>query len=206
MGTIAKQLQMEKGMTYTLLRARTAQVTYNQTQTTLTSTGLLAGQNPSVVVVGFYPTYSTIQQLENHSFNSISNITNLYIRCGGMRIPSNYDYERPDNITKAMSLVDYNEYVLACKASSHNSSLSDNENPLISYEAYQTLSFFVFNCKQNQETMWGRDDSSNSKGGVDVYARFPAGQANFQATMIVIGLCHDQVHITHDGKVNRIGW
>jgi hypothetical protein len=206
MQTVAKQLMLERGMLYTLLRARTAQVTYNQTQTSLSVSGLLASQNPSYVLVGFYSALTDTQIKQNHAFNSDIKISSLYIRVGGMRIPENYDYERLTATTQAGSLVDYNEYVLACKASSQNTTISDNEIPLLSFEAYKNFSFFVFNCKSNKETMWGRDDSSNSKGAVDVYARFNSGGPNTNANMIVIGLGHDKVHISADGKVQRLGW
>lgn len=204
MGQIAKQLQMEKGMLYTLVRARTATVQYNNNQTSLTATGLLAGMNPSYVIVGFYSVRNNEGSLRNHPFNSGLYPNSVYIRVGGMRIPENYDYERPSSQSLS-SYVDYNEYVLACKASSQNTTTSDNETPLLSYEAYQNFSFYVFNCKSNKETMWNRDDSSNAKGAVDVYARFP-GAGDAQNQMIVIGLGHDKVHITADGKVNRLGW
>jgi hypothetical protein len=205
MGAIAKQAQLDGGMLYTLLRARTAQVQFLDNQTSLTATGLLAGQNPSVVVVSFLPVYNSTVQAQHHAFNSTIDISNLYIRSGGMRIPENYDYTRIDT-TQANSLIDYNEYLHACKASSFNSTLSDNDVPLISYEAYKNVSFYVFNCKANKETMWGRDDSSNSLGAVDVYARFRSGGTGAQSTMIVVGLGHDQVHIDNSGKVNRLGW
>jgi hypothetical protein len=205
MQSIARASQMENGMLYTLLRARTATVQFQRSQTSLTATGLLAGQNPSLVVVGFYSVLTPTGQVLTHRFNSDIQIQSLYIRSGGARYPANYDYERLDPATAQDSPVDYNEYVLACKASSHNSTMSDNENPLLSLEAYSNMSFFVFNTKQNQETMFGRDDSSNSKGSVDVYARFNAGSSG-NANCVVIGLGHDKVHVSHDGKVVRLGW
>ena len=206
MGTIAKQVQMEKGMLYTLLRARTASVSYSNNQTTLTASALLAGQNPSIVIVGFYRIRDASGQYHNHEFNSDLSISSLYIRVGGQRVPANFDYERQD-ATQAGALVDYNEYVLACKASSQNTTQSDNETPLLSYEAYKNFSVYVFNCKKNQQTMWGMDDSSNAQGAIDVYARFPtAGRDNTQNRMLVIGLGHNQVHVTHDGRVSRLGW
>lgn len=206
MGTIAKQLQMDKGMIYTLVRARSASVSYSNNQTTLSSSALLAGQNPSIIIVGFYRVRDTGGQYHNHEFNSDLPIQSLFIRVGGQRVPQNFDYERRD-ATQANSLVDYNEYVLACKASSQNTTLSDNETPLLSYEAYKNFSVYVFNCKSNKETMWGRDDSSNSKGAVDIIARFPSlGRDNSQNRMVVIGLGHDKVHISAEGKVQRLGW
>ena len=208
MATIAKEVQMNRGMLYNLLRARTTQIQYNSNQTSLTATGLLAGQNPSVVVVMFNPVYNTTQKQQIHPFNTTQQNTpsSLYLRSGGARFPPNYDYERLQVGSAQGSIVDYNEYVLACKASSHNSTISDNQTPLLSRQAYQGVSFFVFNVKQNQETMYGRDDSSNSKGSVDVYAKFPAGGTDSQSIMTVVGLGHDQVHITEDGRVSRVGW
>ena len=206
MQTVAKQLQMEKGMLYTLLRARTAQVAFSTGQSTLSVSGLLASQNPSLVIVGFYKDLTVASAYKNHAFNSDVKINSLYIRVGGERIPANYDYERSTTTSTAGSLIDYNEYLHACKASSQNSTLSDNDRPLLTYEAYQNMSFYVFNCKRNQETMFGRDDSSNVNGAVDVYARFTPAGVPLQARMVVIGLGHDQVLIDKEGRVNRLGW
>jgi hypothetical protein len=206
MATVAKQVMLERGLLYTLLRARTAQVAFNTNQTTLSVSGLLASQNPSLVIVGFYQDYTTAGAYKNHPFNSAVPISSLYVRVGGERIPANYDYERSGSGGGANSLIDYNEYLHACKASSLDSTLSDNDVPLLSYEAYQTVSFYVFNCKRNQETMFGRDDSSNVNGAVDVYARFPGVLASGQARMIVIGLGHDKILIDKDSRVTRLGW
>ena len=206
MQVIAKQVQMDRGLLYTLLRARTAQVAFNTGQGTLSVSGLLASQNPSLVVVGFYTDLPTASAYKNHAFNSDIDFTSLYIRVGGERIPANYDYERTSATSTAGSLIDYNEYLHACKASSLDSTLSDNDRPLITYEAYRTLSFYVFNCKRNQETTFGRDDSSNVNGAVDVYARFNAAAVSNQARMIVIGLSHNKLMIDKDSRVSRLGW
>ena len=207
MQTIAKQVQMDRGMLYTLLRARTAQVAFNTSQGTLTANGLLASQNPSLVVVGFYNDFDTASAYKNHAYNSnINFFTSLYIRVGGERIPANFDYERNSATSTAGSLIDYNEYLHACKASSLNNTLSDNDKPLISYEAYRSLSFYVFRCKRNLSTTYGQDDSSNVNGAIDVYARFTPQAVGNQARMIVIGLSHDQVMIDKHGKVTRLGW
>jgi len=205
MATIAKQVQMERGLTYTLLRARTAQVAFNTSQSTLSVSGLLASQNPSLVIVGFYNELPVASAYKNHAFNSEINFTSLYIRVGGERIPANYDYQRSSATSTAGSLVDYNEYLHACKASSLDSTISDNDRPLLSYEAYQRMSFYVFNCKRNLETSFGREGST-IEGAVDVYARFnPAGVAN-QARMIVIGLSQNKLMIDKDARVSRLGW
>jgi len=206
MATVAKQVQMDRGMLYTLLRARTAQVAFNTSQGTLSANGLLASQNPSIVVVGFYNDLDTASLYKQHSYNSQIKFNSLYIRVGGERIPANFDYERNSDTSTAGSLIDYNEYLHACKASSLNNTLSDNDRPIISYEAYQGLSLYVFNCKRNLETVFGRDDSSNVNGSVDVYARFTGQAVGNQARMIVIGLSHDQVMIDKHGKVSRLGW